>query len=168
MQDVDARSILDSNATAPVPPKSVPPGSRAARIQRPVYGEGCFPLLDSDRHSFFFRADALHSRRPHPLEPKPDPNEPSGHASQEWNMGEDAEHGREARSALAPGEGRPDNSLLHQDLEPLRDARRELATALHTTEVTRREAALANRPRYHIRGGDCILDREIDPDAPHR
>ena len=53
-------------------------------------------------------------------------------------------------------------------LEPLHDARRKFAAALHLVEVAQPRHALSQDRRQDVRRRDRVLDREIDADAADR
>ena len=61
-----------------------------------------------------------------------------------------------------------DHSILQDQLEPLRCARRKLAAALNGFEIPLRNRTLEKPRGENVRGGDRVLDREVDPDATDR
>src|SRR3712207_468767 len=61
-----------------------------------------------------------------------------------------------------------DEPILNEDLNPLRDARRQLAPLLHLTQMDRGEAALTQGRSQPVRRGHGVLDRQIDADSADR
>src|SRR5207245_6130757 len=72
------------------------------------------------------------------------------------------------RDLLCASQDTPDDPILDEDLEPLGDAGRPLAPPLHPSQVLGGQPGLAQRRSEHIRGSDCILDREVDAYAADR
>src|SRR4051812_16449369 len=61
-----------------------------------------------------------------------------------------------------------DHAVLQDHLKPLRRARRKLAPALHGFEIPLRNRTLEKPRGQNIRGGDRVLNREVDPDPTDR
>ena len=61
-----------------------------------------------------------------------------------------------------------DDPILNLDLEPLSQKGRQLAPDLNLMEVSFGEAIFQYRCGQQVRGGDRVLDGEIDADAADR
>jgi hypothetical protein len=60
---------------------------------------------------------------------------------------------------------RTEEPFVREDLKTLGDARGEFATLLHGTKMLIADGALCERCGEFIRGGNRILNREIDSDS---
>lgn len=88
-------------------------------------------------------------------------NDSGGNASQErpvlnysqrqWNF-----------ERLGAAEDAPNHIFLHQNLQPLHGARRELPPSLNCGKVVVGERTRAESRSQNVGCGDCVLNREID------
>ena len=99
----------------------------------------------------------------------PDANgqQPAGDAAQQRDPVEQFEHERRLRP-LRRREGAADDLVLHDELEPLREAHGECSARLDRAEVVVAHGTGLERRDQAVGGGDCVLDGEVDADAADR
>src|SRR5438445_1229810 len=102
------------------------------------------------------------------LPPEPQPDQPRRYSLQQWHRAEHA-HDQRRLHASASAQHPLDDIVLDHELRPLRDAGRQLAPLLHASQrLDRDRRAAPELGDQNVRGGDGVLDREIDPHSGNR
>jgi hypothetical protein len=98
---------------------------------------------------------------------KPETDESCGNARKE---GQGAQQPRKAmkKPRTPVRQHSSDNRALNEELQSLGSARRALSAALNGAQIVFREAAVSKFGDQYVRGGNRVLDRQIDADAADR